>query len=150
MITSAERAKDLKQAPVYVHSFAQSIPRQHQAMSNFFVDDPLVGPAWACARLLWKNSDLKPEDVPVAQLYDAFSPLIPLSLEGYGFCARGEGAAFTDGGALEWPDTPAPHQHRRWGNVRGLRARLRTWCSRASARCAASSTSQVDGAESCL
>ena len=37
----------------------------------------------------------------MAQLYDAFTPLIPLSLEGYGFCARGEGAAFTEGGALE-------------------------------------------------
>jgi len=37
----------------------------------------------------------------VAQLYDAFSPLIPLSLEGYGFCKRGEGAAFTENGNLE-------------------------------------------------
>jgi len=46
--------------------------------------------------------------VRVAQLYDAFSPLIPLSLEGYGFCRRGEGAAFTDGGALEWPDGRLP------------------------------------------
>jgi hypothetical protein len=46
--------------------------------------------------------------VQVAQLYDAFSPLIPLSLEGYGFCARGEGAGFTDDGALEWPDGRLP------------------------------------------
>jgi acetyl-CoA acetyltransferase len=46
--------------------------------------------------------------VRVAQLYDAFSPLIPLSLEGYGFCGRGEGAAFTDGGTLEWPHGRLP------------------------------------------
>ena len=46
--------------------------------------------------------------MPVAQLYDAFSPLIPLSLEGYGFCGRGEGGAFTDDGALEWPDGRLP------------------------------------------
>ena len=44
----------------------------------------------------------------VAQLYDAFSPLIPLSLEGYGFCERGEGGRFTDDGALEWPDGRLP------------------------------------------
>ena len=44
----------------------------------------------------------------VAQLYDAFSPLIPLSLEGYGFCERGEGGAFTDDGALEWPNGRLP------------------------------------------
>ena len=37
----------------------------------------------------------------MAQIYDAFSPLVPLSLEGYGFCERGEGAAFTEGGGLE-------------------------------------------------
>ena len=37
----------------------------------------------------------------VAQLYDAFSPLVLLSLEGYGFCGRGEAAAFSEGGALE-------------------------------------------------
>ena len=38
----------------------------------------------------------------VAQLYDAFSPLIPLSLEGYGFCERGEGGPFTDNHNIEW------------------------------------------------
>ena len=103
VIVSAERARDLKHKPVYIHSFAQSIPQQHQVMTNYFTDDPLLGPSYACARLLWANSDFAPKDVRVAQLYDAFSPLIPLSLEGYGFCKRGEGAAFTDGGALEWP-----------------------------------------------
>ena len=44
---------------------------------------------------------MTPEDVDVAQLYDAFTTLIPLSLEGYGFCGRGEGAAFTEEGAIE-------------------------------------------------
>jgi acetyl-CoA acetyltransferase len=39
--------------------------------------------------------------VDVAQIYDAFTPLVLLSLEGYGFCGRGEGGAFTEGGALE-------------------------------------------------
>jgi acetyl-CoA acetyltransferase len=103
VIVSAERARDLRQPPAYLHAFAQSIPRQHQLMTNYFCEDPLLGPSWACARLLWSHSDFKPADVPVAQLYDAFSPLIPLSLEGYGFCGRGEGAAFTNDGALEWP-----------------------------------------------
>jgi acetyl-CoA acetyltransferase len=101
VITSAERARDLPHPPAYVHSFAQSIPQQHQVMTNYFNDDPLLGPAWVCADLLWSRSEFKPADVPVAQLYDAFSPLVPLSLEGYGFCGRGEGGDFTDEGALE-------------------------------------------------
>ena len=108
VITSAERAKDLKQDPVLIHSYAQGIPQQHTTMVNYFCDDPLVGPAWACARRLWENSELGPQDMSCAQIYDAFSPLIPLSLEGYGFCERGEGASFTEDGALEWPNGRLP------------------------------------------
>lgn len=100
VVVSAERARDLDVTPAYVHAFAQSIPRQHQVMTNYFGDDPLKGPAWACADLLWRNSDLGPAEVDVAQLYDAFSPLVPLSLEGYGFCARGEGLEFCQDGGI--------------------------------------------------
>src|SRR5262245_19273259 len=101
VITSAERARDLRQPPVLINSFAQSIPQQHQTMTNYFTDDPLLGPSWACARLLWANASVSPADVDVAQLYDAFSPLVPLSLEGYGFCDRGEGLGFCQDGGIE-------------------------------------------------
>ena len=101
VITTAERARDLRQPPAHVHAWAQSIPRQHQTMTNFFCDDPLEGPAWACAAKLWSMAEIGPGQVDVAQLYDAFSPLILLSLEGYGFCARGEAGGFTDDGGLE-------------------------------------------------
>jgi acetyl-CoA acetyltransferase len=40
-------------------------------------------------------------DVKVAQIYDAFTPLIPATLEALGFCKAGEGAAFTENGAIE-------------------------------------------------
>jgi acetyl-CoA acetyltransferase len=108
VITGAERARDLRQPPVYVHAFAQGLPPQHQTMTNYFTDDPLRGPAWTAAKRLWANADVGPGDVKVAQLYDAFSPLIPLSLEGYGFCDRGEGGPFTDDGNIEWPDGRLP------------------------------------------
>jgi acetyl-CoA acetyltransferase len=101
VITSAERARDLPHPPAYIHTFAQGLPPQHQTMTNFFNDDPLEGPAWVTARKLWANADVGPQDVKVAQLYDAFSPLIILSLEGYGFCARGDGGPFTDNGQIE-------------------------------------------------
>ncbi|MEV0224157.1 lipid-transfer protein [Streptomyces sp. NPDC050704] len=101
VVVSADRARDCRHTPVYVHSAAQGLPAQHHGMVNYWNDDPLTGPAWAAARHLWKHADFGPEDVDVAQIYDAFTPLIPLSLEGYGFCERGEGGAFTEGGALE-------------------------------------------------
>lgn len=108
VIVAADHARDLRQKPVYLHAFAQGIPRQLQVMTNYFNDDPLLGPSYACARLLWERSEIQPRDIRVAQLYDAFSPLIPLSLEGYGFCARGEGGDYTNDGALEWPDGRLP------------------------------------------
>jgi acetyl-CoA acetyltransferase len=108
VIVGADRAADRPHPPAYVHAFAQGIHAQHQVMTNFFCDDPLRGPAWAAAKRLWANADVGPADVKVAQLYDAFSPLIPLSLEGYGFCDRGEGGPFTDGGAIEWPGGRLP------------------------------------------
>ncbi|GHC64879.1 lipid-transfer protein [Streptomyces cinnamoneus] len=101
VIVAADRARDCRHRPVYVHSAAQGLPPQHHGMVNYWADDPLAGPSWTAARQLWKAADFGPADVDVAQIYDAFTPLIPLSLEGYGFCGRGEGAAFSEGGALE-------------------------------------------------
>ncbi len=102
VITSAARARDTAATPAFVHAFAQSIPRQHQTMTNYFNDDPLVGPSYACADLLWRQGEVGPGDVDVAQLYDAFSPLVLLSLEGYGFCGRGEAAGFVADGGIAW------------------------------------------------
>ena len=104
VIVSAERARDCPHPPVYIHSVAQGLPPQHQTMQNYFNDDPLRGPAWTCAKQLYLNSDIKPGDVKVAQIYDAFTPLVILSLEGYGFCARGAGAEFTNEGGIEVGD----------------------------------------------
>lgn len=101
VITSAERARDLRQPAALIHSWAQSLPQQHQTMTNFFCDDPLRGPSWSCAEKLWSLAEVKPDEVAVAQLYDAFSPLVLLSLEGYGFCERGEAGPFTQDGGIE-------------------------------------------------
>ncbi|GAB2576887.1 lipid-transfer protein [Streptomyces capparidis] len=101
VVVSAERARDCRGRPVWVHAAAQGLPPQHHGMVNYWNDDPLSGPSRAAARHLWSRADFGPRDVDVAQIYDAFTPLVLLSLEGYGFCGRGEGGAFTEGGALE-------------------------------------------------
>lgn len=101
VVVSRERARDCRRPPVYVHAAAQGLPAQHHGMVNYWTDDPLTGPAWTAARHLFRHADLTPADIDVAQIYDAFTPLVLLSLEGYGFCGRGEGGAFTEGGALE-------------------------------------------------
>lgn len=101
VVTSAERARDCRQRPAYIHAFAQGLPEQHHPMVSYWSDDPLRTPSFAAAKALWRRADVIPADVDVAQIYDAFTTLIPLSLEGYGFCGRGEGGSFTEAGALE-------------------------------------------------
>jgi acetyl-CoA acetyltransferase len=149
VLVSAERAADLPNKPVYLHTGAQGLPPQHQTMINYFNDDPLRGPAWTAAKHLWRDADFTPDDVKVAQIYDAFSPLIPLSLEGYGFCGRGEGAAFTEDGALEWPDGRLPTNTSGGGMseayVHGFNLVLE-----GVRQMRGTSTNQVDGARTCL
>jgi acetyl-CoA acetyltransferase len=108
VLVSAARARDLDQPPALVHAFGQGLHRQHESMVNYYCDDPLTGPAWACARKLWSQSELGPADVDVAQIYDAFTPLILLSLEGYGFCRRGEAGDFVAEGNLRWGSGSLP------------------------------------------
>lgn len=44
VIVSAERARDCRQKPVYVHSVAQGLPAQHHGMVNYWNDDPCPAP----------------------------------------------------------------------------------------------------------
>lgn len=100
VVTSAERARDLRQRPAYIHAFSQGLAPQHQLMADFHGPDPLVGSTSVAAANLWRQADMGPADIDVAQLYDAFSPLVLFSLENLGFCGRGEAASFLATGRL--------------------------------------------------
>ena len=54
--------------------------------------------AYATGAELWKHTDYKPKDVDTVQLYDGFSFLTLTWLEGLGFCEKGEGGRFIEGG----------------------------------------------------
>lgn len=101
VLVSAERARDSRGTPVFVHAAAQGLADGGTSMTNYFGPDPMRGPGYACAEALWARSDIRPKDIDVAQIYDAFTPLVLISLESYGFCDRGEGGAFSENGALE-------------------------------------------------
>ena len=100
VVTSVERARDLKQKPALVHSVAQASGPNPVHLANYNTPD-LQTTAVPCAEQLWRRSELKPADMDCAQIYDAFTPLVILGLEDYGFCKRGEGGPFTEGGRIE-------------------------------------------------
>jgi acetyl-CoA acetyltransferase len=99
VVTSTERAKDLKQTPAIILGATQGIATQGEMMTSLY--RPIISglpESWYAGQELWRVSGVDPKDVDVAQLYDAFTPLIPMQLEEYGFCERGEGAAYCEGG----------------------------------------------------
>jgi acetyl-CoA acetyltransferase len=96
VITTAERAGDLRAAPVYLAGAAWGIGR------NFFstgtVDLTTSGAA-TLAPMLYRRAGLGPADIDVAEIYDCFSYTVLAQLEDYGFCAKGEGGPFVASGA---------------------------------------------------
>jgi acetyl-CoA acetyltransferase len=100
IVTSIERARDLPQKPAIVHAVAQASGPNPVHLANYNTPD-MQTTSVPCAELLWSRSDLKPKDMDCAQIYDAFTPLVITGLEDYGFCKRGEGGPFTEGGRIE-------------------------------------------------
>ena len=100
VLVSAERARDLRQPPVLVRGFSQGVGPDHMVMANYFTPDPLESPGHYAAKDLWRACGMGPDEIDVCQIYDAFSPLVLISLEAYGFCKPGEGGPFASSGAL--------------------------------------------------
>jgi acetyl-CoA acetyltransferase len=100
VLVSAERAKDLRQKPALVRGYSQATGPDHMVMWNYFNRDPLDSPGAHAATDLWRNAGVGPDEIDCVQLYDAFSPLVVISLEAYGFCKPGEGGPFAASGAL--------------------------------------------------
>ena len=96
VVSSAARAKDLHQKPISVLGVGHA--HWHRQISC--MDDLTVTPAVESGRIAFEAAGLKPDDIDVVQLYDAFTINPILFLEDLGFCKKGEGGAFTSGGRI--------------------------------------------------
>jgi len=100
LVTSLERARDLRLAPAVITGSAWASRDLDLDMgSTFLYPDFSRGIAYDVAEKLWASAGLGPADVDVAQLYDCFSGTVLLNLEGFGFCGRGEAGNFVRSGA---------------------------------------------------
>ncbi|TAK52151.1 MAG: transporter [Gammaproteobacteria bacterium] len=99
VVTSAERARDLPQPPVYVTGIAQGQP--YPADDIVTRADPFRLGATSAAPRAFAMAGIGPGDVDFAEIYDPFTFQVIQQLEEMGFCARGEGGAFVEGGRIE-------------------------------------------------
>jgi acetyl-CoA acetyltransferase len=96
VVTSAERARHLPRRPVYVWGFGTG-----------FKDDPLHADTLTTlagavsSKVAYRMAGVGPADVDFAEIYDCFTAIALVTLEDYGFCAKGEGGAFVENGRIE-------------------------------------------------
>jgi acetyl-CoA acetyltransferase len=96
IMTTAERAKAMKQKPVYVLGSGQSITHASiSSMPNLTHTGAIASGAQA-----YKAAGMSAKDIDVLALYDAFTINTILFLEDLGFCPKGEGGRFVEGGRI--------------------------------------------------
>jgi acetyl-CoA acetyltransferase len=96
IVTSAARAKSLRKKPVYVLGVGEAIG--HMTISN--MRDLTVTAAAESGTKAFGMAGLRPADVDMLSLYDAFTITPILFLEDLGFCPKGEGGRFVADGAI--------------------------------------------------
>jgi acetyl-CoA acetyltransferase len=99
VVTTAERARALKHTPVHIMGVAAAQPYPADEITNrkdiFHTGLSVAAPqAFAMA-------GIRPSDVDFAEIYDCFTFEVLQQIEEAGFCARGEGGAFVEGGRIE-------------------------------------------------
>ncbi|MFC6886669.1 MULTISPECIES: thiolase family protein [Actinomadura] len=97
VVTAADRARDLARPPVHLWGWGQGHPGIRKERGSEF---GLTTGAAASGAVAMKMAGVTVDDVDVCELYDCYTYTVLVSLEDYGFCAKGEGGAFAASGAL--------------------------------------------------
>jgi acetyl-CoA acetyltransferase len=144
VVTTPERARNLRQPPVWISGAAWGA-------GQTLYRDPIATES-AAARMaprLFETAGVGPADIDVAELYDCFTYSVIIQLEDYGFCAKGEGGPFAASGALARGGRLPVNTHGGFlseGYVHGLNH----VCEAVSQLRGAAGARQVEGAEVAL
>lgn len=97
VITSAERARNLKKKPVYILGTGEAVRHAARGQRDF-----LDIAAAQSGKLAFERAGVKHADIDMAMIYDSFTITVVSTLENLGFCKPGEGGAFVSGGRLRF------------------------------------------------
>jgi acetyl-CoA acetyltransferase len=152
LVTSAERARDLKPTPIYIMAGAQGGSSYWgQGLTTQNAPEPLYTSAGHAhlAERLYRMAGVGPQDVDVALFYDHFSGMVMLQLEDYGFCKPGESGAFVEDGGIRWDGGRLP-VNTHGGNLSEVYLLGLTHVAEGVRQLRGTSTCQVSGAEIAL
>jgi acetyl-CoA C-acetyltransferase len=100
LLASEERARSCRKDPVFIRGFGSAITQFHVNQMR----DATVTPATLSGPRAFDMAGATPDDVEVAQLYDAFTITALLALEDLGFCDKGDGGPFVQAGNIAADD----------------------------------------------
>jgi acetyl-CoA acetyltransferase len=145
LVTATDRAAHLAQPPVHLLGWAQAHPGYTLHRGSEF---GLVSGAAQSGPAALKMAGVGVEDVDVRELYDCYTYTTLITLEDYGFCAKGEGGPFAASGAIDKGGSLPINTsggHLSEGYIHGLNHIVE-----GVRQIRGTSTSQVTGAEVCL
>ncbi|MFJ4832401.1 thiolase C-terminal domain-containing protein [Streptomyces sp. NPDC088747] len=94
LLAAEEYVRDCRTVPIRVLGTGEHV--SHTTMSEWA--DFTVSPAAVSGRLAFSRAGVRPEEIDLAEIYDAFTYMTLVTLEDLGFCAKGEGGPFVDAG----------------------------------------------------
>ncbi|MFC9845794.1 acetyl-CoA acetyltransferase [Streptomyces sp. NPDC060223] len=92
LLAAEDYVRDCRTAPVWVLGTGEHV--SHTAMSEWA--DFTVSPAAVSGRLAFSRAGVRPDEIDLAEIYDAFTYMTLVTLEDLGFCEKGEGGSFVD------------------------------------------------------
>ncbi len=99
IVATAEKAKRLKRRPAYIMAGAQSMVKGTQFKTSYYKSSITdLHATEIVAKTLFEKSGVTHKDIDMLQIEDEFAPLVPMQLESLGFCERGKGVDFIEGG----------------------------------------------------
>lgn len=101
VITTAERARDLRQPGILIKGVGQCAAANMESMTSFYRDEIAAIPSMdIAAQDAYVQAGLTADDIDAAVIYDAFTPIVHWQLESWGFCERGGAHDFVLDGNL--------------------------------------------------
>ena len=97
VLTTSARAKDLKNVPIKILGAASNHPHKGIQGSESLT---LTGARFSGPQA-FAQAGLTPKDIDLAEIYDCFTYTVLVQLEDLGFCAKGEGGPYVEGGRIE-------------------------------------------------
>ncbi len=150
VVVSSERARSLRQPPVYLLAAAEGSGRPDQLYNQLRHQGRFnTAGMEEVARDLYTRAGIGPAGIDVAQVFETFTGQVLMALEDFGFCRRGEGGPFVESGAIAWPGGALPINTAGGGLAEGYIHGFNNLIEGVR-QMRGDSTCQVEGANTCL